>query len=282
MIYKRELSLLILIISLTQSFAQQNGSQDNFPVIEDRYLGQKTPGLTPEVFAPGIVSTKDNVESLFTFSPDMKEFFFKRKDGGYKKSTLFVMRYKNREWSQTSILSTDIDKYRERFTPGLSETKKAPLKDIPFTGFSASSNGTYYFYFMNNKGDGHMSYSRFIDGKYEPLQKMNKEINSGKYIAHPFIAPDESYLMWDAEKDGKNIPDIYISFKQDDGSWGKAIKMGDNINTEAYEQRPRVTPDGKYLFFWRGDKKVRKDGSKYWVGSPYWVDAKIIENLRPK
>jgi hypothetical protein len=126
-----------------------------------------------------------------------------------------------------------------------------------------------------------MSYSHLINGKHEEPQKMNKSINSGKYIAHPFIAPDESYLMWDAEKEGGDTPDIYISFRQKDGSWGEAINMGDEINTPLYEQRPKVTPDGKYLFFWKGDVKAREDGSRYVVGSPYWVDAKIIETLRP-
>jgi len=43
-----------------------------------------------------------------------------------------------------------------------------------------------------------------------------------------------------------------------------------------------VTPDGKYLFFWRGDKKVREDGSSYWLGNPHWMDAQVIENLRTK
>ncbi|MCJ8321856.1 MAG: hypothetical protein MJK12_19630, partial [Colwellia sp.] len=148
---------------------------------------------------------------------------------------------------------------------------------------TVSAKGTFYFYFIDFKrnGIGHMSYSRRINGKYETPQKMNEGINTGKYIAHPFIAPDESYLMWDAEKVGEDTPDIYISFRLKDGSWGTAINMGDKINTSAYEQRPRVTPDGKYLFFWRGDKKVREDGSTYWIGNPHWVDAQIIETLRP-
>ena len=88
--------------------------------------------------------------------------------------------------------------------------------------------------------------------------------------------------MWDAEKEDENRPDIYISFKNDDGSWGTAINMGDKINTPVYEQRPRVTPDGKYFTFWRGYTKTREDGSSYVLGNPYWMDAKIIENLRPK
>lgn len=275
--------LLVFAISINTAFGQGDIENDpDFPALVDRYFGQKPPSLIPELFAPGIVSTEKFVESLYAFTPDMKEFYFTRIGGKYKETTLFVMRYKNYKWSGASVLSTDINKYRERFTPGLSETKRAPLKDIPFRGFSASSKGTYYYYFLEGDGNGHMSYSRLINGKYETSQKMSKEINTGKYIAHPFIAPDESYLMWDAEKEGKNTPDIYISFRQKDGSWGAAISMGDKINTAAYEQRPRVTPDGKYLFFWRGDKKAREDGSIYWVGNPYWVDAQIIENLRPK
>jgi CubicO group peptidase (beta-lactamase class C family) len=262
---------------------RKSDNHDNFPVLEDRYFGQKKPGLTPEVFAPGIVSTEKYVESLFTFTPDMKEFYFNRIGGKYKETTLLVMQYKNNRWSKPSVLSTEINNHKERFAPGLSEIKSLePFKDIPIIGSAVSSNGNYYFYILQGDGSGHMSYSRLINGKYKKPQKMSKAVNRGKWIAHPFIAPDESYLMWDAEKIDEDTPDIYISFRHKDGSWGAAINMGDKINTAAYEQRPRVTPDGKYLFFWRGDKKVKEDGSTYWVGNPHWMDAQVIENLRPK
>ncbi|TJY36132.1 hypothetical protein E5167_08655 [Pontimicrobium aquaticum] len=279
-----KLLILTFVISLNTIFAQEKIEDAfSFPHLEDRYFGQKTPGLIPEIFAPGIVSTDEYIESLFTFTPDMKEFYFNRIGGKYKETTLLVMQYKNNRWSEPSVLSTDIDKHRERFDPHWLEFKSLEsFKGLPILGFTVSSNRTYYVYFLERDGKGHMSYSRLINGKYEDLQKMNNEINSGLYKAHPFIAPDESYLMWDAEKEGENTPDIYVSFRQKDGSWGAAINMGDKINTAAYEQRPRVTPDGKYLFFWRGDKKAREDGSSYWVGSPYWVDARVIENLRPK
>ena len=277
--------LLANVISLSTVFAQENMENDpDFPVLEDRYLGQKPPGLIPELFAPGIVSTKEHLEGEVLFLPDMRELSFTRSGGKYKEPTLFVMQYKKNRWSRKSIPSTDINQYKERFSPNVSEIKSfEPFKDIPIVGFTISSKGTYYFYVLDFKdGSGHMSYSRPIDGKYEEPQKLSKAINRGKYIAHPFIAPDESYLMWDAEKEGENTPDIYISFRQKDGSWGEAINMGDKINSALYEQRPEVTPDGKYLFFWKGDVKVREDGSRYVIGSPYWVDAQIIENLRPK
>ena len=251
-----KLLMVIITVSLNTVLAQNTFKNDpDFPASEYRYLGQKPPGLTPELFAPGIVSTEEYVESLYAFTPDMKEFYFSRIGKEYKKTVVLFMQYNNNSWSEPTVLLKDVDNYKERFTPGLSELKSLePFKDIPFTGFSASSKGTYYFYFLKRDGSGHMSYSRLTNGKYENPQKMNSEINSGKYIAHPFIAPDESYLMWDVEREGMSTPDIYISFRQKDGSWGAAINMGTEINTAAYEQRPRVTPDGKYLFFWRGDR----------------------------
>jgi len=283
---KIKLLILTIILSLNTVFAQENMENDpDSPVLEDRYLDQKLPGVIPQLFAPGIVSTKEYHETSVTFLPDMKELSFTRSGGKYKKPTLFVMQNKNNQWSRKSILSTDEKKYKERFTPPLSEMRRhEAFKDIPITGFTVSAKGTYYFYFIDfeKNGYGYMSYSRLINGKYETPIKMSKAINTGKYIAHPFIAPDESYLIWDAEKEDEDTPDIYISFRQKDGSWGTAINMGAQINTPGYEQRAKVTPDGKYFFFWKGDVKHKEDGSRYVIGNPYWVDAQFLENLRPK
>ena len=38
------------------------------------YLWQKLPGMTPEIFAPGIISTEKH-EFLCCFSPDGNEFY---------------------------------------------------------------------------------------------------------------------------------------------------------------------------------------------------------------
>ncbi len=278
--------LLIITIFLSACATKKQELKNNdSPTIVSPYFGQKPPGLIPELFAPGIVSTKEHLETEVLFLPDMTELSFTRSGGKYKEPTWFVMQYKKNKWSRKSIPSTEINQYKERFSPNVSEIKSfEPFKDIPIVGFTISAKGTYYFYVLDFKdgGSGHMSYSRLIDGKYEKPQKLSKAINRGKYIAHPYIAPDESYLMWDAEIEGENTPDIYISFRKKDGSWGEAINMGDKINSALYEQRPKVTPDGKYLFFWKGDVKVREDESRYVIGSPYWVDAQIIENLRPR
>ncbi|MCG7533916.1 hypothetical protein [Pseudoalteromonas sp. OOF1S-7] len=272
--------LPLLLAALTTS--NSSNAHDHKPILKGPYLGQPSVGLTPKAFAPGVIATDTYLETEVLFLPDMTELSFTRTGGKYGQNTLLAMHYKNDQWHWKTIPSGEASAYQSRFSPAVSEIKEiAPFKDIPVIGYTRSAADTIFFYVLNfDDGSGHLSYSRRVNGKYQTPVKMSKAVNKGKYIAHPFVAPDESYLMWDAEKDDENTPDIYISFRQPDGSWGEAINMGDKINTPLYEQRPKVTPDGKYLFFWRGDVKTREDGSRYVTGSPYWVDAQIIEQLR--
>ena len=157
----------------------------------------------------------------------------------------------------------------------------AAFKDIPIMRLTASSKGTYVFEEAKEKGDGLLRYSRLIDGKREAPKPFGKEINTGKHNAHPFIAPDESYILWDGRRDsGYGKADIYVSFRQQDGSWGAAINLGDKVNTDTSEFGACVTPDGKYLFFNRGMGYT--NSVKYEDVDIFWVDAQVIETLRPK
>ncbi len=267
------------------------------------YFGETPPGLIPQLFEPEIVSP-DRLFEGGSFSPDGREFYFTRKNGKYENRTSFVIRYENGRWqneTETEIkwpkFSPEGDtiyrgnKYRNLTETGWSDYKSlgAPFSDKHIMGISFSENGTSYFdeieFDESGKPDtvGAISYSRLINGTYEPRQKLGKEINTGTWIAHPHIAPDESYLIWDVRReDGYGGSDIYISFRTKDGSWLPAINMGDTINTPLSESGARVSDDGKYLFFTRGQWEIKEDGSENWVGKPYWVDAQVIENLRLK
>ena len=166
----------------------------------------------------------------------------------------------------------------ERTEDGWSEVKSLgpSFEEIEIMRLTASSKGTYVFDEIGSEdGNGVLRYSRLIDGAREEPRPFNEEINSGKFNAHPFIAPDESYLIWDCRRDdGYGGSDIYISYRQQDGSWGPAINLGGEINSEGWDAAASVTPDGKYLFFHR----LNDAGN----ANIYWVDAQIIETLRPK
>ncbi len=137
---------------------------------------------------------------------------------------------------------------------------------------SFSQNGTMYFASNkeSEKGKGsnyEIYYSELIDSEYQKPIKMCDSINSLRYEADVFIAPDESYIIFcSARKDGYGQGDLYISFKEKD-KWTKAKNLGDKINTSGHELCPFVSKDGKYFFF-TSNKDI------------CWVDAKIIENFR--
>ena len=294
----KRITIFTLLLLPALSVSANGAVKETSPAMESPYFGETPPGLTPVLFDPDIVSPEGRFEGG-TFTPDMKEFYFSRKNGKYKKRTFFVIRYKNNRWQQeeeTPIrwpqFSADGQlmyggkEYRERTPSGWSALKSQGefLKEQAH-GISRSSNGTYYFAFFKkeDQGRGNLGYSRLINGKHEKPVKLNAEINTGEWIAHPYIASDESYLMWDVEREGGyGGSDIYISFKHRDGRWLPAMNMGAEINTEFQESSPRVTHDGQYLFFSRGEWQVKPDGSRNWEAKSYWVDAQVIEKLRPE
>lgn len=291
------IALLLSILTMSS----ESFSLDEPPTLEGPYLGQKPPGLTAEPFAPGIV-TIESWEYGGAFTPDLKEFYFLREiedAEGNKKMKFVVFQNINNRWHE-SVVSPRVGqpfispngktmhlgkKYKYRTEAGWSETKRlgSPFEDISIMRLTASSQGTYVFDEVGMPdGDGVIRYSKLVDGKREEPRPFGKEINTGKFNAHPFIAPDESYIIWDGRREsGFGHSDIYISFRQQDGKWGEAINLGDKINTEAWEAGASVTPDGKYIFFNRNTGKV-KPSDKYDNVDIFWADAQIIETLRPK
>ena len=297
---KTFITLLIAgILSLQSCDAKKQKTKDNnIPTIKNPYLGQKPPGLKPIPFAPGLVST-DLYEVNSAFTPDMKAFYFIRRGEENKKSAFYEYKYSeiNGEWKKSEIVSPWIgrpvispdgqtmhlgDRYLKRTEAGWSELQKLKPPTVSndsmyIMRLSSSANGSYYFDTYKEKDSTFpIRYSRLIDGKHEEPKALPKAINTGTFLSHPFIAPDESYLLFDAEReDGFGESDIYISFKQKDGTWGNAINLGDKTNTKAWEASASVTPDGKYLFF------SRNVGSDDFENVDIlWVDAKVIYALK--
>lgn len=93
-----------------------------------------------------------------------------------------------------------------------------------------------------------------------------------------FLSSDEDYLIiachHHPENIGGDLNDLYITFRRNDGTWTEAINMGNGINTPHGENCPQVSPDGNYFFFNRYDPDSE-------TGNMYWVNAKIIEELKP-
>ncbi|ESP90473.1 MULTISPECIES: PD40 domain-containing protein [Pseudoalteromonas] len=254
------------------------------------YLGEQPPGLTPKPFAPGKVTTK-HYELTGLFSHDMSSFYLIRNGGSYTAPTLTRFKNEKGQWHEeivskrvgTPFISPDgqtmylSSRYKTKTGDKWSEIKKlpAPFGTLPTMRLTVSAKGTYFFDEFKKDFTGDIRYARLIKGEYETPKLLSKNINAGKSF-HPFIAPDESYLIFDTTRAGGfGGSDLYISFKSSDGSWGDPINMGDKINTPAWEALANVTPDGKYLFFNRNMNIGNYDNVDI-----FWVDAQIINNLK--
>jgi len=63
--------MTLLILAFLTAYTQQGEQIDNdFTTLKGPYLGQRPPGMTPEIFAPGIISTAQKYELNSVFSPE--------------------------------------------------------------------------------------------------------------------------------------------------------------------------------------------------------------------
>ena len=289
---ERAFSLIVSILILVSSTGCRNNQKD-FPVLNGPYLGQQPPGMQPEIFAPKIVSEPLLFEYSGTFSPDGGEYYFWQFLND-SHSVFLYSKLVNGEWTAPEQLEANaeyqasephltFDNQRlyflwkhpvppgqvgipqyyfvERTANGWSEPEYAGQGMY----LSSSRDGQLYTTDMSSRninGNTYLAKVTTSDGHFVDYERLSIQPRLGDQ-AHPCIAPDGSYILFDVE--GGNY--LFVSFKNTDGTWGEAIDLTkhgfDPLAGGAY-----ISPDGKYLFF------ALKDDI-------WWVDIKIIENLKP-
>lgn len=282
-----------------------------FPSLSGPWLGQPVPGREPVLFAPDIVSTHTFMHGTIAFSPDGTEAFWSSglpvTEPGYSYGLILTSRLENGRWTLPAqatfsrprigddvpffhpdgsklffISSRDGDGERiwwvDRTVDGWSEPHRiegGPNSKGTHWQFSVAADGSIYF----NSGDpggvgaGDLYVSRYVDGVYAEPVPLGTPVNSEIDESSPFIAPDQSYLLFVrvGATDAIGRVDLYVSFRNADGTWTTPRNMGSPVNTPSQEICPMVSPDGRYLFF-----------NSYRSGNAdnYWMDASVIEELR--
>lgn len=314
-----KIGLLSFVIVVFYSCSEQKKSA--LTDLSGKYLGQSPPGMQAEIFAPGIVSTGYG-ERIAAFTPDAKEFYYVLT--GAPHSVILVTKEINGKWTNPEVASFS-GTFSQEFNispdgntilfipkPFTNEervwmvkrvgNKWGEPKKLPshINGYpSIASNGSIYFNALNEKNNSWDVYrSEFINGQYQKPVNLGSEVNNEYHEADPFIAPDESYLIFARKQpDTFGGADLFICFRKADGTWAKAINMGENINSGYDEYCPTVSPDGKYFFFMsyrktfesKSEIPLTYEEKLNILNSPgngnsdiYWIDAKIIEALKPK
>ena len=304
------LYILVVLLSLLNDCTREN----EFPILKGPYLGQMPPGMTPKLFAPGIVCTEKN-EGYLTFLDGGRVLVFDRwLPDSDDPDPYYVTYLKNGQWTEprptghkrnpydpdlpiTSDTSTfyfasnrnpvgegeaetgwDIwmTRWNGQEFVGIRRLDEPVSSEHRDAWASVAENGNLYF--MSNRpgtyGRWDIYKAEIGDGGFTSVENLGPLVSSEYSEADPAIAPDESYVLFCSTRpDGYGEMDLYVAFHKQDGSWTKPQNLGPNINTPFSDEKPYVSPDGKYIFFSNnaaGHLEI------------YWVDAKIIETLKPQ
>lgn len=77
------------------------------------------------------------------------------------------------------------------------------------------------------------------------------EVNTYAWESQPALSSDGKtlYFIRRVGRRGTQRSDIFYSTLQEDGTWGKAVPLPENINTPRMETSVHIHPDGKTLYF---------------------------------
>jgi outer membrane protein OmpA-like peptidoglycan-associated protein len=142
---------------------------------------------------------------------------------------------------------------------------------------------TIYFSRNNNHKQGSAKYVDLIDrmqiyqsqltekGWSKPKQlEFDREV---KDYCHPTLSADNQKLYFSSNrKGGFGGMDLYVSYKQTNGDWGKPINLGPSINSNKNEVFPFIHDDGTLYF------SSSKEGG---IGGldVYYARTKILSNI---
>lgn len=286
---------------------------DNHLLADEPYFGQDPPGLEPEVFAPGLVSTEERRELNPVWGPHGNTFYFSYSDGAGHYQ-IMMMQKRDGAWSEITPASfseefSNVDfslSHDGRFgyfgsdrpRPGQSERRsdgfdiwivdwsESGWSEPRHAGYEVNSNPHQVYpsvtksgslYFQSNRPGGFggtdIYRTRLVNGIYTQAENLGRPVNTDANEGDVFIAPDESYLI--------------VS------SWGRADSLGsgdlyisfrkeDGSWTEATNMGPDINSSA--IDF---TPHVSPDGKYLFFssgrrGTPdiFWVDAKIIDRYR--
>ncbi|MCF0063760.1 hypothetical protein MUK70_00270 [Dyadobacter chenwenxiniae] len=201
------------------------------------YLNQKLPGITPAVFAPNLISSKDHYEYGSVFSKDGKEFYYAVIIND--KPQIRYSRFVDNTWTTPeTVISSDKYEYNDPFL---------------------SSDEKRLFFISDQAKDGKGEKKDF-DIWYLEREKdgwSQIPVNAGPYINtvknEYYMSFTQTGTMYFSSNGGtdqttdKNYDIRSSRFSK--GVFSPSVKVTDAVNSEHYEADVFVSPDEQYMIF---------------------------------
>jgi len=290
-------SSCVVCVGLVTAFSTVAALAEEPPDLRGPYFGQQPPGREAEVFAPGVVSVNGRYEYALGFSPDGRQLLFtvQAPDGP---SHLLHSRVVDGRWTlpQRASLSGGAKKAEMEafFAPDGSRLYFAPYDegmDVRIWTVDVGPDGWVNprqvgppvsedpAFFPTVALSGALYYTNLAKRKvYRAVLEGDRVVEASDagiaFGGHSFIAPDESFVLLDAQADdSRGERDIYVAFKKASGGWTTPVNLGDAVNTPYSETCPSLSADGKYLYFGRYDEKDQ-------ISNIYWIESSVIDEAR--
>lgn len=295
--------------------------------------GQENQNIVTHIFQEGIIS-KGDYESHPAFSPTGDTLYFIKISNDLKISAICVSYLINKQWTAPQIASfsgkyMDADPFVAKDGKEIYFMSNRPLKEggpvkedtdiwkvvLTASGWSTpvrldapvnseadeyyptiADNGTIYFGSPRKGGIGgsDLYRCRLVKDKYLKAENLANAINTTGNEYEAFIAPDESYLIYNSTPGGLGNLDFYISYNTN-GIWSKAKKLPAPLNSDGIEWAPKVTRNNKLFYFsstrnrWATtpakqenmqEFNLRLQGAGNSLGDIYTVDFQAISELK--
>jgi hypothetical protein len=143
------------------------------------YLGQKPPGLIPQIFAPGIIST-DAAEGCSYFSTDQRLFIFVR--GGSDQNGIFIMEQRDDLWSKPRLASFSAGTYDWDFTFAPDDKTVIVSSGRPIRE-GGSQVRDYYLWKTERTGD-----------VWSKPMLLPPPVNTGQHDSYPCVTEDGTVI----------------------------------------------------------------------------------------
>jgi Tol biopolymer transport system component len=243
---------------------------------------------TPVIFGEGVISTGD-FESHPAFMPDGRTLYFVKSTPTFSFWTIVVSRFVDGRWTTPEIAPfsgrySDADPFitadgkklyfiSRRPAPGkttqdldiwvMNKTDNgwsephnlgSPVNSDANEWYpTVASDGTLYFGSgrAGGKGATDIYRSQFAGGNFGAPENLGSEVNTEFDEYEPLIAPDQSFLIFMAAgrpDANSRSGDLFLSYRKN-GTWTKAVNLGNEINSPRNEYSPTISPDGSYFFF---------------------------------
>jgi len=229
---------------------------DGFPVLQGSYLGQAPPGATPELFAPGIVSTGMYTRDI-AMTPDGRELYVGVLLGRF--TTILETHVEDGRWTPPEVAPFARDSRFFNLEPAISpdgrrffflSTRLAEDREPGAEEIRTWSNQDIWVMDRDEVGWG------------EPYN-LGPPVNTDEPEFFPSVTRDGTLYFTRGSEDGRESYIYRAAFEG--GRYQDPERLGPEVNSTRSQFNAFIAPDESYLIVCTGGRADTRGGTDYYV-----------------